>query len=181
MINLLTTSDYWGDLGYSIIISLLTSIILTIFLIFLRPRIRVSKDICIHRGDNCWIIKVKVVNLSWFSSYSNVESELKYFYKNEEKCEKYLVLERKNGSEKIYLPSRMFCNKNKNEEFAVRLSFKYYGDIKKLNKLVFNINGESNLFNTKRHKTCIYLSSNIKQKYQFETGLSCKAIPIDNK
>ncbi len=157
----------------SVISGVIASIIFTIIQIAIRPRLEISKNICISKSDEGLVIaKIKIVNLGR-KMLKDVRYTLHYCVDYDDGLSDITEV----APKKNYL-STVAAYSKENTDYAVRISYEW--DEKKYpmeenTRFIFTLQGSHPLSNTSKCLKREYRKDDLKIG-SFETGKSCKFI-----
>lgn len=167
--------DWLESIIIGIVSGVVASIIFFVAISLIKPKIKISNDICREIKADQVIYKLKIVNRSR-AMLTNVKYSLLYIKDNERSVgEIFEIPPAKSILSFVYGYNR----KEDYSDYAIRLTFNYdekaYPLDDKNTKLVFTIFAEHSRSNKSACFSKTFNSKNIKQG-QFETGKSTKII-----
>lgn len=166
------------EIGSSIIIGIVSGIIasifFTIFLLLVRPKIKISDQICFQKNDEGIVYRIKIVNRT-FAMLTNVRYTLLYYEMYGDNVNTVTEIEPLKSQ---LISIKRFNLKKNDTDYAVRLSYSINTQKYPLNdkcKLEFTVIADHSLSNTTRCIKKEYYPSDIVEGV-FETDRSVKVI-----
>ncbi len=163
---------FWENLWIGVVSGVVASIVFFTVLLFIKPRIKVSKQIAVTDAEQS-ICQIKVVNNNIFK-LKNVKYVLTYEeHKIGGNVDIQTILPMKEPVIFLYGKDR----KDKNQRFALKISYSIPPEkrLTKNTRLSFAIFGEHSLSNTISCKQVFYTEKDFIVGH-FETGKSMKII-----